>query len=133
MPKRSRTRSRGQQGGNAYPPSAWGNVLETAGNGWTQFMNTFSLNNSINNSINNSSQSLNSNGLVLKDTSRSGINVKPMAGGRRRKTRSRRGGNIGPVLNQAAVPLALLAMNQYAKRRSFKNRSSKKRSFRRRR
>jgi hypothetical protein len=131
MPKRSRTRSRGQQGGNAYPPSAWGNVLETAGNGWTQFMNTFSLNNSPNNSpINSLNNSLNSNGLVLKDTSRSGVNGKPMAGGKRRqnRTRRRRGGNIGAVLNQAAVPLALLAMNQYAKRRS-----SKKRSFRRRR
>jgi hypothetical protein len=125
MPKRSKSRSRGQQGGNAYPPSAWGNVLETAGNGWTQFMNTFSINNPLNNS-------LNPNGLVPVNTSRSGINVKPMAGGKRRrnKTRRRRGGNIGAVLNQAAVPLALLAMNQYSKRRTSKHRH---RSFKRRR
>jgi hypothetical protein len=119
---KSKSRNRSQKGGGALPPSAWGNVLETAGNGWQQFMNTLSLN--------NPSQS---NVLALQNTSRSGNNVgntRTMKGGR-----SRRGGNLVPVLNQAAVPLTLLAMNQYAKRKhkSSKRRSFKRRSFKRRR
>lgn len=117
---KSKSRNQSQKGGSALPPSAWGNVLETAGSGWQQFMNTLSLN--------NPSQS---NVLALQNTSRSGnnaVNTKTMKGGR--KTRSRRGGNLVPVLNQAAVPLTLLAMNQYAKR---KHKSSKRRSFKRRR
>lgn len=124
---KTRSRSRGQQGGlAAYPPSAWGNVLATAGTGWNQFMNTLSLS--------NPSQS---NVLVLENINRSGgnmpanANAKTMTGGRKRHrkrslTRSRRGGNLGPVLYQAAAPLTLLAMNQMAKRR-FKNRSFKNR------
>lgn len=125
MPKRSKTRSRGQRGGNVSPPSAWGNVFDTAGDGWTQFMNTLSLNN------NNPSQS---NLLHLKNTSRSGINAnanaRTMKGGR--KTRSRRGGNFAGVLGQGAAPLVLLGMNQYAKRYSSKVKHGRRnRSFKR--
>lgn len=127
MGQRSKTRGRGrgrsqsQQGGSAdYPASAWGNVLASAGNGWTQFMNTLSLN--------NPSQS---NVLVLNNRNdlNAAMKVKPMSGGRtrgrgktrskgRNKTRSNRGGNIGTVFSQAAAPLALIGMNQVIGSRS---------------
>ena len=42
--RRSRhRRSRSMRGGNSYPPSAWGNVMGTVGNGWTQFQNALTL------------------------------------------------------------------------------------------
>ena len=113
--KGGKSRSRSQRGGGAqqYPASAWGNVLSTAGSGWTQFMNTLSTN--------NPSQSN-----VLVPNTNANVNAKTMTGGRRRKgrktrrTRSKRGGNIGSVLSQAAVPFTLVALNQFAKRRSKK-------------
>ena len=43
--KKARTMRRGQMGGAlaGNPPSAWGWGLGTVGNGWTQFMNSLTL------------------------------------------------------------------------------------------
>ena len=38
--RRTRKMMNSQQGGNA-PDSAWGYVMNTVGDGWTQFMDTF--------------------------------------------------------------------------------------------
>jgi hypothetical protein len=125
---RSQRRTRGQQGGSAgLPPSAWGNVFSSAGDGWTQFMNTLSLSNSSP-----------SNVIVLNKNAN--INSKPMTGGKGRRrvrrrsqsrgqtrsqsrgqTRSRRGGNIGAVLNQALVPFSLVALNHFATKKNRKH------------
>ena len=40
--RRTRKMMSSQQGGNA-PDSAWGYVMNTVGDGWTQFMDTFSV------------------------------------------------------------------------------------------
>jgi|LauGreDrversion4_2_1035121.scaffolds.fasta_scaffold626237_1 hypothetical protein len=87
MPK-----TRKQRGGSAW---SWG--LTTAGDGWTQFMNSLSVNNPTNN-------------LVLAN--------KSMKGGKRRRKRSvKKGGNIGAVISQAAAPLTLFAMQHLASRK----------------
>jgi len=40
----TKCKTRKQQGGNSMaPPSAWGSVFNTYGNGWTQFMNALTL------------------------------------------------------------------------------------------
>lgn len=100
---KSRTMRRSQRGGDlaGNPPSAWGWGLGTLGNGWTQFMNSMTLQPGQN-----------------ANTSQSN-NIVPVkqAGGKRR--RGKRGGNIGSVLSQAAVPGALILMNNaLGKRRS---------------
>lgn len=99
---KSRTMRRSQRGGDlaGNPPSAWGWGLGTLGNGWTQFMNSMTLQPGQN-----------------ANTSQSN-NIVPVkqSGGRRR---GKRGGNIGSVLSQAAVPGALIIMNNaLGKRRS---------------
>jgi hypothetical protein len=100
--RRSRNKTRSQRGGNvgAYPPSAWGFTMGTLGNGWTQFMNSLSLQPG---GVNHGNQIVPVNG---------GANSPKMAqtGGKRRK-RGKRGGNMFAVAEQAAVPLALFAMN----------------------
>uniref|UniRef100_A0A6C0IW34 Uncharacterized protein n=1 Tax=viral metagenome TaxID=1070528 RepID=A0A6C0IW34_9ZZZZ len=125
MRKRGRgSRKRGHKGGDlaGNPASAWGWGLGTAGNGWTQFMDTLTLQPGQNIAAAKSN--------VLVPVGRPNANeplqsVK-MNGGRRRKhsrrSRSRKGGNWGVVLNQAAAPLALLGANQYFGKRSKRSR-----------
>lgn len=104
----------GDLGGN--PPSAWGWGLGTFGTGPQQFYDTF---------IKSTTQS---NVIVpLAGASSSQLNLTraiPQAGGnltggkrRRHKNKSKRGGNLGAVLAQAAVPGTLFLLNQSAKRR----------------
>ena len=100
MPKHSRKRrhhkTMRQRGGNvgSYPPSAWGYTMGTLGNGWTQFMNSLSVQPG---GVNQSNNIVPINGA--------------QSGGKRRRKRGRRGGNMLAVAEQAAVPLALFAMN----------------------
>lgn len=121
---KSRTMRRGQQGGAlaGNPPSAWGWGLGTVGNGWTQFMNSLTLQPGQNLASQGGNLSvpvgqpnaMNNQGMI-------GTNLKgdiPQAGGkrhRRRRSRAKRGGN---VLAQAAVPGALMAGLLYANSRS---------------
>lgn len=118
--RRRHRRSR-QRGGNlaGNPPSAWGWGLGTVGNGWTQFMNSLSLQPGQNIATARSNDivpvnNVNANNPTLPN---------PKVGGRRRRRRtSKRGGNIGAVLSQAAVPGILLAAQQTYGRRTRRKR-----------
>jgi hypothetical protein len=109
--RRHRSRSRSQRGGElaGNPPSSWGWGLGTAGDGWKQFMDSLTVQPGQNANINQSN------------------NLVPVSkGGRRRsrgRGRSRRGGSLGAVISQAAVPLTLLAAQQtYGRRRTRRHR-----------
>ena len=117
-----RTKSRRQRGGDygQYPDSAWGFQMNNLGNGWTQFMNSLSL------QPGDTLASSQSNNIVANKQVNTG-------GGRRRRRHSRgkRGGNMLAVVEQAAVPLALLGMQQaYGKNRTRKARSFRHKSRR---
>lgn len=129
---RAARRTRSQRGGNqgSYPDSAWGFQMNNLGNGWTQFMNSMS------------GPSQSNNIVPIKNMN---IPVK-MAGGRRGralqrqqmqqqsrgKGRGKKGGYWGAVLEQGAVPLALLGMQQFYGKRHSRRHPGHKSSFRRR-
>jgi len=94
--KRRRNKTRSQRGGDlgGNPPSAWGFTMGTLGNGWTQFMNSLSVQPG---GANHGNQLVPVNGT--------------QSGGKRRRKRGKRGGNMLAVAEQAAVPLSLFAMN----------------------
>lgn len=88
---KSKTARRGQSGGNlaGYPPSAWGWVNGTLGNGWTQFMNSLTLQpgQNIATQSGNLSEPVN-NPNAMNQQGMIGSNLKgdmPQTGGRRRK------------------------------------------------
>lgn len=117
---KSRTMRRGQRGGElaGNPPSAWGWGLGTLGNGWTQFTNALTLQPGQN------LGAVQSNNIVpvgnLNAQTAQG-NIGPSMGGdvpqgggkrrRHRRSRVKRGGNFLAVAETAAVPVALIAMN----------------------
>jgi hypothetical protein len=122
-----RTRRHRQHGGN-YPSSdasAWNSVYNTVGDGWTQFQNSLMLQPGENLGA-SQSNALVPIGNPNAQTSQGNIgpnmtgNVPGQLGGRRRrrrKSRGKRGGNLLTVAQQAAVPVALIAMNNaYGKR-----------------
>lgn len=119
---KSRTMRRGQQGGAlaGNPPSAWGWGLGTVGNGWTQFMNSLTLQPGQNLGTVQSNNLVPIGGINAQDAQGMiGPNLKgdipgSQAGGkkrRHRRSRAKRGGNFLAVAEQAAVPVALIAMN----------------------
>ena len=118
--RRTMRRSRKQRGGDlaGNPPSAWGWGMGTLGNGWTQFMNSLTVQPGAN------AATAASNDIVpVKNINANNPPSQQMKGGRRRgrRTRTRRAGNFGAVLSQAAAPLLLLGAQQtYGKRRSRK-------------
>jgi hypothetical protein len=113
---RGRTRRVAQRGGElaGNPPSAWGWGLGTVGSGWQQFMNSLTL---------QPGQNLGaqqSNDIVPKNN----LNAQTVqAGGRRR---ARRGGNWAAVASQAAVPAALIVMNNAMGSRRNRHRSRRR-------
>jgi|688.fasta_scaffold11741_16 hypothetical protein len=127
---KTRTRRQGQHGGNlaGNPPSSWGWGLGTAGNGWTQFMNSLTLQPTANVATIQSNQLVPVGNINADNTQGMiGTNLKGdipgQAGGKKRRrsksrsntrsnTRSRRGGSWGAILGQAAVPGVLLAAQQ---------------------
>ena len=112
--KRRHHKTRRQRGGNvgSYPPSAWGFTMGTLGNGWTQFMNSLSVQPG---GVNQGNQ------LVPVNGTQSG-------GKRRRRRGGKKGGNMLAVAEQAAVPLALFAMNNsLGSRRNRSNNKSRRR------
>ena len=131
---KSRTMRRMQRGGelSGNPPSAWGWGLGTLGNGWTQFMNTMSLQPGSNLGAVQSNASVPVNNLNAQSAQGNiGPNMGgdiPQQGGRKRRGRgrgrcaSKRGGDIGAVLSQAAVPGALIIMNNALGKRSKRRR-----------
>ena len=118
--KRRHNKTRRQRGGNvgAYPPSAWGYTMGTLGNGWTQFMNSLSI----------------QPGGVNQSNNIVPINGTQSGGKRRYKKgkRGKRGGNMIAVAEQAAVPLALFAMNNSLGSRRNRHRGHNKSRRRRR-
>jgi hypothetical protein len=117
--KRRRNKTRSQRGGNlgGNPPSAWGYTLGTLGNGWTQFMNSLSVQPG---SVNQGNQIVPVNGGTNSTQSQSG-------GKRRKCKRGKRGGNMLAVAEQAAVPLALFAMNNTLGSRRNRGKHSRRR------
>lgn len=124
--KKSRTMRRGHHGGAlaGNPPSAWGWGMGTLGNGWTQFMNSLTLQPGQNLGTIQSNNIVPVGSINAQDAQ--GIinpNMKgdiPQSGGkRRRRSRVKRGGN---VIAQAAVPVALIAMNNAMGKRSRRRR-----------
>jgi hypothetical protein len=105
------------------PASAWGWGMGTAGNGWTQFMNSLTLQPGQNLATAQSNNLVpvgninaqNAQGMIGPDMKGS----IPQAGGRRRRRGVKHGGNI---IAQAAVPVALIAMNNALGRRTRRRR-----------
>jgi hypothetical protein len=101
--KRRHNKTRSQRGGDlgGNPPSAWGFTMGTLGNGWTQFMNSLSVQPG---GANHGNQLVPING---------GTNSTQSGGKRKCKKgkKGKRGGNMLAVAEQAAVPLSLFAMN----------------------
>jgi hypothetical protein len=131
---KSRTMRRSQKGGDlgGNPASAWGWGMGTLGNGWTQFMNSLTLQPGQNLGTSQSNNIVPVNNVNAQDSQGMiGTNLKgdipKVGGGKRRRARSRarssskRGGNLGSVLYQAVVPGTLFALNQSAKRRNKRN------------
>ena len=123
-----RTRKMNTQKGGNSPDSAWGYVMNTVGDGWTQFMDTFSV------QPGEVAGAVNSNQLVPKGNPNANIvgapapNVK-QTGGKRGKGKGKKGGFLGvaAILEQAIVPFGLLGMQQsYGKSRRSKSSGSKR-------
>ena len=105
MPKKRNYRG-GELSGN--PSSAWGWTMGTLGNGYSQFMNSLSL------QPGQSSAAAHTNVSV------------PQSGGRRTRRRTKRkrqrgGSGFITALSQAAVPAALVAGLMYKSRRKRKH------------
>jgi hypothetical protein len=118
---KTKTMRRSQRGGDlaGNPPSAWGWTMGTLGNGWTQFMNSLTLQPGQNLGAIQSNDIVPVGGVNAQNSQPSiGPNmqgaVPGQSGGKKRKnrkSRANRGGNFLAVAQQAAVPVALIAMN----------------------
>ena len=122
---KARTMRRSQKGGGlaGNPASAWGWGLGTLGGGWTQFMNSLTLQPGQNLGTVQSNNIV-PVGNINAQNAQGNIgpnmtgNIPGQAGGKKRRQRKSRGGNFGAVLGQAAVPGILLAAQQsYGKSR----------------
>lgn len=134
---RSQRRSRSQRGGS-YPTSAWGWQLNNLGDGWTQFMNSLSLQPGQNLGTQQSNAIVpQSNVNAQNQQPHLSPNLETQKGGRRRsraarksrasrksraarRTRSRKGGNLIGIVDQALLPLSLMAMQQKVGKRNRK-------------
>jgi hypothetical protein len=92
----SKSKSKSQKGGNqgVYPDSAWGFQLNNVGDAWSQFTRVMGSTNT-------------SNAITPAHTPASQI-----GGKRRNRSRAKKGGYWGAVLEQAVVPLTLLGLQQ---------------------
>jgi hypothetical protein len=130
---KSRTMRR-QRGGDlaGNPPSSWGWVNGTVGNGWTQFMNSLTLQPGQNLGTVQSNNIVPVNNINAQDAqpgvgSNLQAGIPNSVGGKRRrrnKSKAKRGGSWGAILNQATVPGILLAAQQtFGKTRNNKRNS----------
>ena len=132
---KSKTMRRTQRGGDlaGYPASSWGWGMGTLGNGWTQFMNSLTLQPGQNLGTIQSNNIVPVNNINAQDSQPSiGPNLQggvPTVGGAKRKrksqskgkSRSKKGGNLLAVATQAIVPGFLLAAQQtFGKSRKHK-------------
>ena len=131
---------RKQRGGDlaGNPPSSWGWVNGTVGNGWTQFMNSLTLQPGQNLGSDQSNDIVPVNNINAQNAQpgvgtnlQSGIPSTSGGGKRRRskgRSRSKKGGNLLAVANQAIVPGFLLAAQQsFGRSRSSRRHSSRHR------
>ena len=100
----SKSKSKSQKGGNqgAYPDSAWGFQLNNVGDAWSQFTRVMGSSNT-SNVITPASTAT---------TGATGAHASQKGGKRRNKSRAKKGGYWGAVLEQAVVPLTLLGLQQ---------------------
>jgi hypothetical protein len=124
MPKRDK------KGGAS---SGWQYVFDQVGDGWTQFQNALTLQpgQNLGSVQSNDIEPIGKPNFQNNQGEPSVQNLRliQMAGKRRKRRRTRRGGDWGAVASQAAVPLALLAMqNTYKKRGSRTSRKSRRKS-----
>jgi hypothetical protein len=118
-----RRKSCSQKGGMGA--SEW--QLNNLGDGWKQFTNALTIQPGENSRTSQSNDIVPIKNLNAQN-SRPAMSQK-MTGGRKR--RPKKGGDWGAVIGQAAVPLALLGMQQmYGKKRTRKARSFKRKSRR---
>lgn len=130
---KSKTMRRRQRGGDlaGNPASSWGWVNGTVGNGWTQFMNSLTLQPGQNLGTGQSNNIVPVNNINAQDaqpgvgTNLQGSVPSTTGGGKRRRrknrSRSKRGGNLLAVTNQAIVPGVLLAAQQtFGRSRRYK-------------
>ena len=113
---------RRQRGGDlaGNPPSGWGWVNGTVGNGWTQFMNSLTLQPGQNLGTVQSNNIVPVNNINAQDAqpgvgSNLQAGIPNSVGGKRRrrnKSKAKRGGSWAAILNQATVPGILLAAQQ---------------------
>ena len=132
---KSKTARRGQQGGAlaGYPASSWGWVNGTVGNGWTQFMNSLTLQPGQNAGTAQSNDIVPNGGNINAQNAQPYLNQNMGGGGRKKRRHGKKGGSWMAVANQAVVPGALLAAQQlYRPRRSSKNYSRRYQGSRRR-
>ena len=137
MPKRNK------KGGAS---SGWQYVFNQVGDGWTQFQNALTLQpgQNLGSMQSNDIEPIGKPNFQSNQGEPSAKNLSLIqSAGRRRRSKmskrrsnkrrsikrtSKRGGNWGAIANQAAAPLALLAMqNTYKKRGSRKSRKSRRR------
>jgi len=132
---KSRTMRRGQHGGDlaGNPPSAWGWGLGTLGNGWTQFMNSLTLQPGENIATQSGNLSVPVGNLnAMNQQGMIGPYLKgdiPQSGGKKRKHHKghkksvKRGGNLLAVAEQAVAPFTLIALNDYFGKKSLGKKS----------
>ena len=128
---RQKSQKRSQNGGD----SAWQWQLNNLGDSWTQFKNTFYLQPGQNGSINQGNSIVQNNPKM-----NGGSKARNMMKMRQRQMlqaksqgRGKMGGFLGPVLEQAAVPLALLGAQQFYPRKNTRRNNGRNKSFKRRR
>jgi hypothetical protein len=153
-----------QKGGSwgGYPDSAWGFQMNNLGNLWNQTMNSLSVQPGENSATSQSNAIVQNGNLNVEDPKsqmmsggkklRKRRNMRrmmqqqmmqqqmmqqqrqQMMGQSKSQSRGKKGGYWGAVLEQAAVPLVLLGLQQsYGKNHTRRSGMSHKRSFKRRR
>jgi hypothetical protein len=119
---RSRSRSRSRKGGSSYPDSAWGYGLKTIGDLSTQIQNSLEISPGQNLGT-SQSNAINPIKNINAQNSQPYLNpnLSTHKGGRKRsRSRSKKGGFWGQIIQQAATPLALLGLQQNYKKKSYR-------------
>jgi len=139
---RGRGRARSQKGGSSYPPSAWGWQLNNLGDGWTQFMNSLTLqpgqnlgaqqSNAIVPQSNLNAQTQQPSLTPNLETQKGGKSRSASRGRSARRSRSAsrgrsarrsraaKGGNLGAIVNEALLPVSLIALQRRFGKKSRK-------------
>jgi hypothetical protein len=117
--RKTRKQAGGSLAGN--PASSWGWVQGTVGNGWTQFMNSLTLNPQQNLGTSQSNNIVPVSNVNAQDSQGMvGSNLKGdiPRGGAAKRRRARKGGSLAAVVSQAIPPFALLGLQQSVGKRS---------------